>query len=219
MFNGRNWKQNLEYHFLTHTKEKPFKCPICPHSSALKYNLIRHIRNRHWEVLAPTLLDSSGERDGTESRNQGLSNRDMHTSLDQEVQLPTERGSLPADRGGIMPLSTSHGGNPTLSQQECQMNLNQNFQMQLPLSQEAQMSANNSQVVQMPSGSNQVPVVPMATGNTQPIQMSTNLNPLNVHEIPVSANQEMQVPVNELNSASQGSSLLTKEENQMLKKT
>jgi len=50
VFNGRNWKQNLEYHSLTHTKYKPFKCPICDHSSSLKYNLIRHIRNKHGEL-------------------------------------------------------------------------------------------------------------------------------------------------------------------------
>lgn len=66
VFNGRNWKQNLEYHFLTHTKEKPFKCPICPHSSALKYNLIRHIRNRHRDILNTGLQSKPSKRESSE---------------------------------------------------------------------------------------------------------------------------------------------------------
>lgn len=52
VFNGRNWKQNLEYHLHTHTKYKPFKCPICSHCSSLKHNLIRHIRNNHKELFS-----------------------------------------------------------------------------------------------------------------------------------------------------------------------
>lgn len=47
VFNGRNWKQNLEYHMFKHSGAKPFQCPICPHSSALKFNLLKHIKTRH----------------------------------------------------------------------------------------------------------------------------------------------------------------------------
>lgn len=52
LFNGRNWKQNLEYHTFKHTGLKPFKCPFCRHCSALKFNLLRHIKNKHANCLS-----------------------------------------------------------------------------------------------------------------------------------------------------------------------
>ncbi|XP_068237730.1 zinc finger protein syd-9-like [Palaemon carinicauda] len=216
VFNGRNWKQNLEYHFLTHTKEKPYKCTICPHSSALKYNLIRHIRNRHWEVLAPTYHNASGEREGTDAKNLVLSNRDMRSTLNQEaIQLSSER---------IMELAAqlSTGlGNQNQSQQESLLNLNQNFQMALSGNQESQMfTSNNDQAIQMATSTNQA--APIGTGSTQHLSQSVaSLNAINIGlEIPISSNQEMEVPVNRdvhlPGRTSQTSSMLIKDENQML---
>lgn len=69
---------------LTHTKYKPFKCPICPHSSALKYNLIRHIRNRHYDILSPALQTQANERDNN-----------------KEIQLrPTSNNQMSSYSGG-----------------------------------------------------------------------------------------------------------------------
>ncbi|KAA0185751.1 hypothetical protein HAZT_HAZT000642 [Hyalella azteca] len=62
-FNGRNWKQNLEYHMFKHTGLKPFQCPFCRHSSALKFNLLRHIKNKHSDAMSQPLLPST--RDGS----------------------------------------------------------------------------------------------------------------------------------------------------------
>lgn len=44
---GRNGKQKLQYHMLTHTGEKPFQCPYCSYRAALKFNLVSHIKNIH----------------------------------------------------------------------------------------------------------------------------------------------------------------------------
>ncbi|KAK3881041.1 hypothetical protein Pcinc_014498 [Petrolisthes cinctipes] len=44
---GINGKQKLRYHMLTHTGERQFQCPYCPHRASLKFNLNRHIRTVH----------------------------------------------------------------------------------------------------------------------------------------------------------------------------
>ncbi|XP_018012524.1 protein tramtrack, beta isoform isoform X14 [Hyalella azteca] len=46
-FTGRNKKQNLEYHLMVHTGEKPFLCPFCPHRSNRMSNLKLHMFARH----------------------------------------------------------------------------------------------------------------------------------------------------------------------------
>lgn len=47
VISGRNKRQNLQYHLITHTGHKPFKCPYCPHRANRSDNMKIHVRTRH----------------------------------------------------------------------------------------------------------------------------------------------------------------------------
>ena len=40
-------KDHLKRHMLVHTGIKPFKCPHCPYSCQLKWNLKSHLERKH----------------------------------------------------------------------------------------------------------------------------------------------------------------------------
>ncbi|XP_037795354.1 gastrula zinc finger protein xLCGF3.1-like [Penaeus monodon] len=42
-----SWKQKLTRHLMTHSGEKPFYCPQCPHRCARKDSLKLHIARMH----------------------------------------------------------------------------------------------------------------------------------------------------------------------------
>jgi len=46
-FQGRNRRQNLEHHLVTHTGERRYPCPLCPHRAAHKWHLKTHLQRRH----------------------------------------------------------------------------------------------------------------------------------------------------------------------------
>ncbi|XP_042224561.1 longitudinals lacking protein, isoforms H/M/V-like isoform X5 [Homarus americanus] len=46
-FQGRNRRQNLEHHLITHTGERRYPCPLCPHRAAHKWHLKTHLLRRH----------------------------------------------------------------------------------------------------------------------------------------------------------------------------
>lgn len=47
LFTGRNKRQHLHYHMMTHTGEKPFQCPHCSHRANRVCNLKMHIKAKH----------------------------------------------------------------------------------------------------------------------------------------------------------------------------
>lgn len=49
-FLGRNRKQDLERHMLTHTGEKPYQCPHCPHRTNRNGNLKTHMFAVHRDL-------------------------------------------------------------------------------------------------------------------------------------------------------------------------
>ncbi|XP_050728473.1 broad-complex core protein isoforms 1/2/3/4/5-like isoform X14 [Eriocheir sinensis] len=50
-FHGRNRRQDLERHMLTHTGEKPYQCPHCPHRTNRNGNLKTHLFTVHRDLL------------------------------------------------------------------------------------------------------------------------------------------------------------------------
>lgn len=44
---GRNRRQRMQYHLLTHSGQKNHKCPHCPYKALLKFTLDRHIKFVH----------------------------------------------------------------------------------------------------------------------------------------------------------------------------
>lgn len=49
-FQGRNRRQNLAHHLLTHTGTRPFPCPHCSYRATQKAHLKRHLERRHGQV-------------------------------------------------------------------------------------------------------------------------------------------------------------------------
>ncbi|KAK7065660.1 hypothetical protein SK128_018498, partial [Halocaridina rubra] len=56
---GRNRRQNMDNHILTHTGERPFQCGVCSYRASQLGNLKRHERAVHKNVLKDNNTSSS----------------------------------------------------------------------------------------------------------------------------------------------------------------
>lgn len=76
---GRNRRQNMDNHMLTHTGERPFQCTLCTYRASQQGNLKRHVRTVHKLSLEEVGLNSFS----------GLSHHaDVGLSLSQHRSLP-----------------------------------------------------------------------------------------------------------------------------------
>lgn len=55
---GRNRRQNMDNHMLTHTGERPFQCTLCTYRASQQGNLKRHVRTVHKLSLEEVGLNS-----------------------------------------------------------------------------------------------------------------------------------------------------------------
>lgn len=65
-FQGRNRRQNLSHHLLTHTGTRPFPCPNCSYRATQKAHLKRHLERRHSGQQADVRLQASSSRAGVD---------------------------------------------------------------------------------------------------------------------------------------------------------
>lgn len=66
-FLGRNRRQNLEHHLVTHTGERRYPCPLCPHRAAHKWHLKTHLLRRHAQHPALSQLTGTAQPDNVQS--------------------------------------------------------------------------------------------------------------------------------------------------------
>lgn len=242
VFNGRNWKQNLEYHFLTHTKEKPFKCPICPHRSALKYNLIRHIRNRHRNVLNPGLQGKPGSRENSEDV-QAMSVHGSRATVSywdvdlvrsqrnevpsREVQLPQNSGSQNRPASQTAPNSLGHDVQVSLSQEGAasltqQTVVSRDQEIYLGSGQEGHLGMTSSVREMRTPVSQGMNVIPARENNSscgQDVDLTSNQD-MNLHvtqEVAMNPSHEISIALNRHNQSLVGQEIdmLPNQESQM----
>lgn len=78
-FQGRNRRQNLEHHLVTHTGERRYPCPLCPHRAAHKWHLKTHLLRRH--AQHPALAQEA---------NQNSQLADIHGGSDEVINQPAQ---------------------------------------------------------------------------------------------------------------------------------
>ncbi|KAG7167371.1 Gastrula zinc finger protein xLCGF3.1-like, partial [Homarus americanus] len=94
---GRNKRQNLQYHMITHTAHKPFQCPYCPHRANRSDNMKIHIRSRHLNQVQT----QSGAADAVNAQRHMHVPIAMAKSVDVQLQGQSTGSAIKSPDGAI----------------------------------------------------------------------------------------------------------------------
>lgn len=98
-FSGRNKKQNLEYHIMTHTGAKPFRCPHCSHRSNRMSNLKLHISTQHstWKQQQDQILSNAIDTSAASTHHSVWEQQQVdHTAASSVDAVPALSSEQPA---------------------------------------------------------------------------------------------------------------------------
>ena len=109
VFDGRNKKQNLKHHLMTHTGERRFTCPYCGHRTAHKWHLKTHVLRRHPD----NIMDEAAAWLGFRAQQNNIS------EIDLSVLEPSMANIVPAQhdssRGAFVQTKAEHYSEPSHS--------------------------------------------------------------------------------------------------------
>ena len=102
---GRNRRQNMDNHMLTHTGERPFQCTLCTYRASQQGNLKRHVRTVHKLSLEEVGLNSFSGLSHHADAGLGLSQHRPHLANATPQSHSTQRFDT-----SVHSLSLSSGG-------------------------------------------------------------------------------------------------------------
>lgn len=94
-FDGRNKRQNLKHHLMTHTGERRYSCPFCGHRTAHKWHLKTHVLRRHPDNIMDSVVSWLGFNRTTPSEN-STNITEVSVAVDQQPVIASQTDpSLP----------------------------------------------------------------------------------------------------------------------------